>query len=35
LVITTGSFTGMFFADGPGQINGQIQGLPAISLSLV
>lgn len=35
LVITTGSFTGMFFAEGPGQINGQIQGLPTISLSLV
>jgi 2-keto-4-pentenoate hydratase len=34
-VITTGSFTGMFFAEGPGELRGQIQGLPAVSLSLV
>ncbi|MDB6142157.1 MAG: 2-keto-4-pentenoate hydratase [Pseudomonas sp.] len=34
-VITTGSFTGMFFAEGPGEVNGQIQGLPVLSLSLI
>ncbi|WP_397453259.1 2-keto-4-pentenoate hydratase [Pseudomonas sp. NA-150] len=34
-VITTGSFTGMFFADSPGEVKGQIQGLPALSLSLI
>ena len=34
-VITTGSFTGMFFAEGPGELNGQIRGLPAVSLSLI
>jgi 2-keto-4-pentenoate hydratase len=34
-VITTGSYTGMFFAEGPGQVDGQIGGLPALSLTLV
>lgn len=34
-VITTGSFTGMFFAEGPGELKGHIQGLPPVSLSLV
>jgi 2-keto-4-pentenoate hydratase len=34
-IITTGSFTGMFFADGPGEVHGQIRGLPAVSLSLI
>ena len=34
-VITTGSFTGMFFAEGPAEVKGQIQGLPPVSLTLV
>jgi 2-keto-4-pentenoate hydratase len=34
-VITTGSYTGMFFAEGPGQVEGQIGGLPEVSLVLV
>lgn len=33
-VVTTGSFTGMFFAKGPGELNGRISGLPPVSLSL-
>jgi 2-keto-4-pentenoate hydratase len=33
-VITTGSFTGMHFADGPGELRGQIEGLPPVTLSL-
>ncbi|MEX5685745.1 2-keto-4-pentenoate hydratase [Pseudomonas silesiensis] len=35
LVITTGSYTGMFLADGPGELSGQIRGLPPVSLSLI
>ena len=35
LVITTGSFTGMFLAEGPAHVQGQIQGLPPVSLSLI
>ena len=34
-VITTGSYTGIFLADSAGQVQGRIQGLPAISLTLV
>ncbi|MFC6340159.1 2-keto-4-pentenoate hydratase [Pseudomonas sp. CCM 7891] len=34
-VITTGSFTGMYFAPGPGEVSGQIHGLPPVSLSLI
>lgn len=35
LVITTGSYTGMFFAEGPGELEGRIHGLPPVSLSLI
>lgn len=35
LVITTGSFTGMFFAQGPAEVQGQISGLPPLSLTLI
>lgn len=34
-VVTTGSFTGMYFAAGPGDLKGHINGLPPVSLSLV
>ncbi len=34
-IITTGSFTGMHFAEGPGALHGQIRGLPPVSLSLI
>ncbi|MGE7993016.1 2-keto-4-pentenoate hydratase [Pseudomonas sp. NPDC089554] len=33
-VITTGSFTGMHFAKAPGELKGQINGLPPVSLKL-
>jgi 2-keto-4-pentenoate hydratase len=33
LVITTGSYTGMFFPKGPGEAIGEIRGLPGISLT--
>jgi len=34
-VITTGSYTGMHFAQGTGLVSGKIEGLPAVSFSLV
>jgi 2-keto-4-pentenoate hydratase len=34
-VITTGSYTGIFFAESAGEVSGKILGLPAISLTLV
>lgn len=34
-VITTGSYTGMHFAEGPGEVLGRIDGLPPVSLQLV
>ncbi|MCU1716114.1 2-keto-4-pentenoate hydratase [Pseudomonas sp. 5P_3.1_Bac2] len=34
LVITTGSYTGMYFANQAGELRGQIEGLPALSLHL-
>ncbi|MDB6142623.1 MAG: 2-keto-4-pentenoate hydratase [Pseudomonas sp.] len=35
LVITAGSYTGMHFAEGPGQVLGQIEGLPPVSVTLI
>jgi 2-keto-4-pentenoate hydratase len=35
LVITAGSYTGMHFAEGTGQVVGQIEGLPAVSVTLI
>ena len=35
LVITTGSYTGMFFAEGASEVQGRIHGLPPVSLTLV
>jgi 2-keto-4-pentenoate hydratase len=35
LVITAGSYTGMHFAEGTGQVLGHIEGLPAVSVTLV
>ncbi len=34
-VITTGSYTGMYFAGSAGEVRGQIDGLPEVSLKLV
>jgi 2-keto-4-pentenoate hydratase len=34
LVITTGSYTGMYFAQQPGELRGQIEGLPGVALHL-
>lgn len=34
-VITAGSYTGMFFAQGPGQVTGTIAGLPEVAFTLV
>lgn len=34
LVITTGSYTGMYFAQQAGELHGQIEGLPGITLHL-
>lgn len=34
LVITAGSYTGMHLAEGAGQVLGQIEGLPAVSVTL-
>lgn len=34
LVVTTGSFTGMYFAREAGELKGLISGLPAVSLTL-
>ncbi|GGJ88628.1 2-keto-4-pentenoate hydratase [Pseudomonas matsuisoli] len=34
-VVTTGSYTGMHFAKTPGELHGQIVGLPDVSLRLV
>ncbi|WDY55794.1 2-keto-4-pentenoate hydratase [Pseudomonas sp. PSKL.D1] len=33
-VITTGSFTGMYFAKAAGELKGEISGMPPVSLSL-
>lgn len=35
LVITAGSYTGLHLAEGSGQVLGQIEGLPAVSMTLV
>jgi len=34
-VITAGSYTGMYFVEGPGLAAGEINGLPTVSLSLI
>ena len=35
MVITTGSYTGMYKTSGPGLAVGQIRGLPAVSVELI
>lgn len=35
LVITAGSYTGLHLAEGAGQVVGQIEGLPAVSVTLI